>query len=104
MSEERHDEERAERRGYVIGATLSALLTAAAFGVVALGAGRGTALVVVAIAAVAQVMVQLRCFLHIGLHGQKREDLQLILFSLLLLGIMAGGTIWILVNLAGRMG
>ena len=51
----------------------------------------------------AQIIIQVRYFLHIDLSRQKREDLQLILFSLLLLTVMAGGTIWIMGSLAGRM-
>lgn len=33
----------------------------------------------------------------------KREDLQLILFTVLILTIMVGGTLWILFNLYYRM-
>jgi cytochrome o ubiquinol oxidase operon protein cyoD len=92
-----------DRGNYVTGTVLSIVLTLAAFGAVLYGAGRGLALAIVAAAAVAQIAVQLRFFLHLGFSGQKREDLQLVLFSLLLLTIMAGGTIWILTNLSGRM-
>ena len=53
--------------------------------------------------ALVQLVVHLRFFLHIDLSHQKREDLQLILFSVLLLAIMALGTIWIMGNLATRM-
>ena len=49
-----------------------------------------------------QMIVHFRFFLHIGFH-QKREDLQLILFSTLLLFLMVAGTIWIMASLAGRM-
>jgi cytochrome o ubiquinol oxidase operon protein cyoD len=98
MSQERRD-----RRSYLIGAGLSVALTVAAFWAVVAGLARATALWVIGAAAVAQLIAQLRFFLHIDLSRQKREDLQLILFSLLLLGIMAGGTIWILGNLAQRM-
>ncbi len=97
-----HDKRR-DRRRYLIGAGLSLLLTALAFAAVLMGPGRATALWIIGAAAVAQIVVQLRWFLHIDLSRQKREDLQLILFSLLLLGIMAGGTIWILANLSQRM-
>ncbi len=54
--------------------------------------------------AFAQVVVHFRFFLHIDFSKQKREDLQLILFSTLLLLIMGGGTIWIMASLAARMG
>lgn len=95
---------RRDLRSYLVGLALSAALTLIAFAAVLwLDLARGTALAVVGVAAVAQIAVQLRCFLHLGFSGQKREDLQLIVFSLLMLGLMAGGTVWIMFNLAGRM-
>ena len=57
----------------------------------------------IAVFALVQIVVHLRYFLHIDLGKQKREDLQLILFSTFLLAIMAGGTIWIMANLQMRM-
>lgn len=97
-------EGRSELNGYIAGALLSIALTIVAFAAVLwFDLGRATALVIVAVAGVAQLIVQVRYFLHIDLSRQKREDLQLILFSLVLLTLMAGGTIWIMGNLAGRM-
>ena len=49
------------------------------------------------------MVVHFRFFLHIGFR-EHREDLQLILFSALLLFIMVAGTIWIMASLALRMG
>ncbi len=98
-AEVRHD-----LRHYLTGAVLSAVLTVVAFGtVMVLALDRPVTLVVIAVAAILQIVVQLRYFLHIGLDRQKREDLQLILFSVLMLSLMAFGTIWIMLNLAGRM-
>lgn len=94
---------RPEFRRYVTGAVLSGALTGLGFwSVMGTGWSRALTLWIVGIAAVAQVAVQLRCFLQIG-WNQKREDLQLILFSVLLLGLMIGGTIWIMSSLAARM-
>ena len=59
-------------------------------------------LIVVGVFALVQMIVHLRFFLHISFR-QKREDLQLILFSALLLTIMVMGTIWIMASLALRM-
>lgn len=53
--------------------------------------------------AIAQIIVHLRIFLHINLSKQRREELQLLLFSLLLLAIMALGTLWIMADLYQRM-
>ncbi|HEY8229058.1 MAG TPA: hypothetical protein VIG31_01260 [Rhodanobacteraceae bacterium] len=48
------------------------------------------------------MIVHFRFFLHISF-SHKREDLQLILFSTVLLIIMVAGTIWITASLATRM-
>lgn len=92
-----------ERRRYVIGFLASATWTAVAFGVVVVRLEPTLALAIISVAAIAQVLVQLRFFLHIDLSRQKREDLQLILFTLLLLAIMVAGTVWILTDLHQRM-
>lgn len=100
---ERCADERREFRSYVWGVWLALLLSVAAFALVHWGTlPRFWMLIVVGGLALVQMLVQFRCFLHIG-PGQKREDLQLILFSALLLTIMVTGTIWIVVSLAARM-
>lgn len=91
-------------RSYATGLVLALSLTAAAFALVAFpGAGRGVALWGIGALALVQIVVHFRCFLHIDLSEQKREDLQLILFSTLLLIMMGGGTLWIMFTLYGRM-
>lgn len=98
------DEEKRERQSYRTGLAASILLTAVPFALVAIGAaGRDATLAVIALFALIQVVVQVRWFLHIDLSRQKREDLQLILFSTLLLILMAGGTVWVLADLGRRM-
>ena len=100
----RREEERRELRGYLIGFALSLALTVLAFGLVYAGALSQTMLLAATgVCAVVQIGVQLRYFLQIE-GRQKREDLQLILFSALLLIIMVSGTIWIMASLALRMG
>ena len=95
---------RDERRSYLIGYALAMVLTLAAFGIVAWPdlASRQVALWSIGALAVVQIVVHVRFFLHVGWR-QKREDLQLLLFSTLLLTLMVGGTIWIMLNLHGRM-
>ncbi len=94
----------AERGSYIKGFVAALALTAAPFALVAWDlAGRTTVLAVIGGAALLQVAAHFRWFLHIRLHGQSRDDLQLILFTTLILILMAGGTIWILANLAARM-
>ena len=55
-------------------------------------------------AALIQIVAHLRNFLHLSLaDAQSEEDLLLVLFSVCLLAIMAGGTWYIMSDLGGRM-
>ena len=91
-------------RRYIAGFMISLLLVAVAFSVAVLTDwGFGRKLTVIGASAISQIAAQFYFFLHIDLTRQRREDLQLILFTFLLLVIMCGGTIWILGNLATRM-
>lgn len=98
----KQDEQR-EFRSYVWGIGLALLLTLVPFALVNwTPLSRLTVLIVIGAFALLQMLVHFRFFLHIGFK-QKREDLQLILFSALLLTIMVAGTIWIMTSLATRM-
>ena len=100
---ERNHEERRDFRSYVWGIGLALLLTLAPFALVHwIDIPRFPLLIVIGAFALMQMLVHFRFFLHIGFK-QKREDLQLILFSTLLLTIMVAGTIWIMASLALRM-
>lgn len=99
----REQEKRRELRSYVPGFVAAAGLTTLAFLVVAVRMTSSTAYLVIGAAALAQVVVHFRFFLHIGLQRSTRDDLQLILFTTLIITLMAGGTIWILGNLHHRM-
>ena len=101
---ERGAEELKEFRSYVWGIGLALLLTLVPFALAHWTAlPRASLLIVIGALALVQMLVHFRYFLHIGF-GQKREDLQLIVFSALLLTIMVAGTIWIMASLAMRMG
>jgi len=112
MKEQTHDggdaatrklEERKEFHSYVWGIALALVLTLVPFALVHWAAMPGLPLLsVIGVFALVQMVVHFRFFLHIGFR-QKREDLQLILFSTLLLVIMVAGTIWIMASLAPRM-
>lgn len=85
-------------------ASLALILTLIPFGVVAWsGWSSSAALWLIAGFALVQIVVHFRFFLHIDLSRQKREGLQFILFTVLLLAIMASGTIWIMASLQMRM-
>ncbi|KIC40192.1 cytochrome C oxidase [Ruegeria sp. ANG-R] len=91
-------------RTYVYGFLLAVVLTVAAFWA-ALGSGwaPGTVLSVVGFLGLIQLSVHLRYFLHIDRSRQQREDLDLILFTSLVVLIIVLGTIWVLGNLHERM-
>lgn len=96
--------ERRETMTYVVGYGLALLLTVAAFGLVYLHLldGRRAFYAVLGLG-LAQMVVHFRCFLHIDLRRSARADLQLILFSTLIVALMVGGTLVVLFNLRARM-
>ncbi|WP_254444342.1 MULTISPECIES: cytochrome o ubiquinol/quinol oxidase subunit IV [unclassified Ruegeria] len=95
---------RRERRRYVIGYGGSLLLTLVVFGIAYLfGIEKRGVYLTIGLLGLAQLVVQLVYFLHIDRRRSSREDLDLILFSTLVLLIIIGGTVWILGNLAVRM-
>jgi cytochrome o ubiquinol oxidase subunit IV len=97
------EEERRDFRSYVWGIALALLLTLVPFALVHwAGVPRFPLLIVIGAFALVQMIIHFRFFLHIRF-SQKREDLQLILFSTLVLILMVGGTVWIMSNLALRM-
>lgn len=93
-----------ERRSYVLGLGLAFILTAVPFGLVAWSDfSRLALLTVIGLFAAAQIIVHLRFFLHIDLSKSHRDDLQLILFTSVIILLMVGGTLWIMSDLAHRM-
>ena len=96
-----------ERHGltsYLIGFVLAVLLTAIPFWLVythALPPQR--TLLVIGIAAMLQVLVHLRFFLHINFTTTPKENLLAISFTAVLIFLMVGGSLWIMIDLHQRM-
>jgi len=91
-------------RPYLIGLGLALLLTAIPFALVAAHAlPRLTMLVIIAIAAVIQILVHLRFFFHLGFRSTPRENLIAMAFAAVLIVLMLGGTLWIMFDLYHRM-
>ena len=91
-------------RTYLIGFVLAVVLTAIPFYVVithALPPQR--ALMLIAGAALLQVLVHLRFFLHLNFTTTPRENLLAIVFTAVLIFIMVGGSFWIMFDLHQRM-
>ena len=91
-------------RMYLTGFALAVLLTALSFlTALVFSLSAGTTLLIVGVLGLLQLVVHLRFFLHIDTSRQKREDLDLILFTTLVVLIIVLGTIWVLGNLHHRM-
>ena len=91
-------------RTYLIGFVLAVVLTAIPFYVVithALPPQR--ALLLIAGAALLQVLVHLRFFLHLNFTTTPKENLLAIVFTAVLIFIMVGGSFWIMFDLHARM-
>jgi len=104
MSAQDAKERAYDARVYQVGLVLALVLSAVPFGAVALGLLPASGLLwTIAICAIVQILVHFRCFLHIDLSSNHRHDLQLILFSVCIVILMAGGTLWVIGNQRAMM-
>jgi cytochrome o ubiquinol oxidase operon protein cyoD len=83
---------------YIIGFLLSIILTLGSF-FLAPALGRA-ALPALACFALAQLLVQLVFFLHLGRDPKARSNLGLFSLTLVIIGVLIGGTLWIMHDLA----
>jgi cytochrome o ubiquinol oxidase operon protein cyoD len=91
-------------KSYLTGFVLALILTAIPFALVATNSlPRSLTLVVIGVAAILQILVHLRYFLHLGLKSTPRENLVAIAFAVILIFIMVGGSFWIMFDLHHRM-
>lgn len=91
-------------RSYVIGFLASLLLTAVAFILVAARALAGRPLMfTIAALGMAQALIQLIFFLHVGQESKPRWEMVVFLFMVLVLFIIVTGSLWIMFDLDNRM-
>ncbi|MEA4858400.1 cytochrome o ubiquinol oxidase subunit IV [Solidesulfovibrio sp.] len=91
-------------RSYGVGFALSILLTAVSFGLVMTGTlPRGVAIVCLFAAAIAQMLVQLRFFLHLDRSSAMYWNVMSLLFTFFIIFLFVGGSIWIMYGLHYRM-
>ncbi|RAO77893.1 cytochrome o ubiquinol oxidase subunit IV [Dyella jiangningensis] len=91
-------------RSYLIGFALSVVLTLASFGVVMSGlVPHDLMMPGIIVFGVAQLVVQLVCFLHMGTSPSQRSNLAIMLFTLLILAIVVVGSLWVLHNMNVNM-
>jgi len=91
-------------RSYATGFILAIVLTLLAFALVMSGAlSRSATLFAIFGAAIVQILVHLHYFLHLDGSSAARWNVLALLFTLLILFLFIGGTLWIMVNLHYRM-
>src|SRR3989442_399524 len=91
-------------KSYLTGFALAVILTAVPFALVAADLlPRSAALAIIAVAAIAQVLVHLRYFLHLDLTSTPRENLVALVFAAVIILLMVGFSFWIMFDLHHRM-
>jgi cytochrome o ubiquinol oxidase operon protein cyoD len=91
-------------RTYITGFILAVLLTAMAFSFVMIeGLSNSVAISGILITAVIQMLVHLHFFLHLDRSSANRWNILSLVFTVLLLIIFIGGTIWVMFTLNQRM-
>jgi cytochrome o ubiquinol oxidase subunit IV len=91
-------------RSYLIGFAISIVLTIASFSLVAANLLAGAALpYTLVVLALAQAAIQLRFFLHVGQEAKPRWELTAFYFMVMVLLIIALGSLWIMHDLNDRV-
>ena len=104
-TEEQHTEQvNITTKGYITGFILAMILTALSFSLVMVkGINRHTAMAAIFIAAMVQMLVHLRYFLHLDRSSAARWNILVLVFTAVLLFIFIGGTLWVMYTLNSRM-
>ncbi|HKT18024.1 MAG TPA: cytochrome o ubiquinol oxidase subunit IV [Stellaceae bacterium] len=93
----------ASRRAYLTGFALAVVLTALPFAlVIERPVSSAATLAGIFAAAILQILVHLRCFLHLEWTVEGRWNVLAFVFTILIIGIVVGGSIWIMFNLQAR--
>lgn len=91
-------------KDYLTGFVLSLILTVIPFGLVMAGKMSETAIMVgIFLAALVQVVVHLRYFLHLDTSPEQRWNLMVFLFMVISIVILVVGSVWIMYNMRIRM-
>ncbi len=95
---------RGSLQSYLTGFVLSLILTAIPFALVMRGTlSAAAALAGIFSAGIVQILVHLHYFLHLDTSSAARWNLLAMMFTLLILALFVGGTLWIMFNLNYRM-
>ena len=91
-------------KSYGTGFLLSIVLTAIPFALVMSGAvPRRVAIGGICAAGLVQILVHLHYFLHLDTSSEERWNVMALLFTLVIMAIFVGGTLWVMVTLNSRM-
>ena len=90
--------------GYVIGFVVCIVLTLASFGAVMTGLlPRGAVMAVLVLLCLAQLVVQLVFFLHLGSAPDQRANTGIFVCTALLIAIVVAGSLWVTHNADANM-
>ncbi|WP_144150382.1 cytochrome o ubiquinol oxidase subunit IV [Paraburkholderia sp. BCC1885] len=89
---------------YIVGFVLAVLLTAASFGLVMQGLlPPQSALMVLAVLALVQIVVHLVFFLHLNTSSSQRWNVMALCYTVVAAVILIGGTMWVMHNVSMNM-
>ncbi|MBI4964733.1 MAG: cytochrome o ubiquinol oxidase subunit IV [Desulfomonile tiedjei] len=95
---------RGSLKSYLTGFVLSLILTAIPFALVMSGTWSSSAILAgIFIAGIVQILVHLYYFLHLDTSSAARWNVFALIFTLAIMVLFVGGTIWIMLNLYHRM-
>lgn len=100
-----HEEEgHGSLSGYIAGFVLAVLLTAASFALVMYGlVPPQSAMLVLAVLALAQIVVHLVFFLHLNTSSGQRWNVMALCYTAVAAVILIGGTVWVMHNVSMNM-
>lgn len=100
-----HEEEgHGSLSGYVIGFVLAVALTVASFGMVMHGMLEPrSAMLVLAVLALVQIVVHLVFFLHLNTSSGQRWNVMALCYTVVAAIILIGGTVWVMHNVSMNM-
>ena len=91
-------------KSYLTGFVLSLILTAIPFAMVMSGIWSSSAILAgIFSAGIVQILVHLHYFLHLDTSSGARWNVLAMIFTLLIMALFVGGTLWIMSNLNYRM-
>lgn len=95
---------RGSLKSYLTGFVLALILTAIPFALVMSGALSSWAIIAgIFVAGIVQILVHLHYFLHLDTTSAARWNVLALIFTLLIMVLFVGGTLWIMSNLNYRM-